>query len=122
MRNRAIIYALTVFLAGTVLLLSSCAESTKQVEPAEQVDPYERVFEVLENECDESANAFYLKVDGDWRFRPCDGCETVPIQLIWGGNTGGELEVVKVLEELSMDLPNQEVSMFQYAQHTGECS
>ena len=118
MQNRAIIYALTVFWAGTVLLLSSCAESTKQVEPAEQVDPYE----VLKNECDESANAFYLKVDGDWHFRPCDGCETVPIQPIWGGNTGGELEVVKVLEELSMDLPNQEVSMFQYAQHTGECS
>ncbi len=115
MRIRATIYTLTVFFAGAVFLLSSCAE------PAEQVDIYDRALDVLENECDESANAFYLKVDGDWRFRPCDGCETVSIVPIWGGNTGGELEVVKVLEELSVDLPNQEVSMFQYAQHTGTC-
>ena len=115
MRNRATIYALTVFFTGAVFLLSSCDE------PAEQVDVLDRAMEVLENECDESANAFYLKVDGDWRFRPCDGCETVSIALLWGGNTGGELEVVKVLEELSVDLPNQEVSMFQYAQYSGEC-
>ena len=33
----------------------------------------------------------------------------------------GKLEVAKVLEELSVDLPNQEVSMFQYAQYSGEC-
>ena len=119
MRNRATIYVLTVFFSGAVFLLSSCAEPP--VEPAEQVDPYERALEVLDNECDESANAFYLKVDGDWRFRPCDGCETVSIVPIWGGNTGGEREIEKVLEELSADLPNQEVSMLQVAQHTGAC-
>ena len=92
MRNRATIYALTVFGAGTVLLLSSCSESSDQTEPAEQVeqaeqvDPFDGTLDVLDNECDESANAFYLKVDGVWRFRPCDGCETISVATLWGGN------------------------------------
>ena len=73
MRNRATLYALTVFFAGAVFLLSSCAD------PAEPVDPFDGTLDVLDNECDENANAFYLKVDGAWRFRPCDGCETISV-------------------------------------------
>ena len=133
MRNRTTICALTVFFAGAVFLLSSCAEpaeqaeSVEQAEPAEQAesaeqaDPFDRAFEVLDNACDESANAFYLKVDDDWYFRPCDGCETVSILPIWGGNSGQEQEIVEVLEELSADLPNQEVPMVQLAQRMGDC-
>ena len=115
MRNRATLYALTVFFAGAVFLLSSCAD------PAEPVDPFDGTLDVLDNECDENANAFYLKVDGAWRFRPCDGCETISVVALWGGNTGGEQEIVEALEELSADLPNQAVPMFQLAQRMGDC-
>ena len=75
----------------------------------------------LDNPCDESANAFYLKVDDVWRFRPCDGCETVSVATLWGGNTEQEQEIVEVLEELSTDLPNQEIPTLQVAQRMGDC-
>ena len=79
-------------------------------------------FEALDDPCvGDGANAVYLKVDGGWRLRPCDECESISVEAYWGGNTGGHLEIVKVLEEMSVDLPNQEISLLQYAQHTGEC-
>ena len=128
MRNRATVYALT---AGAVFLLSSCAEPVEQAEPVEveqaepveveQAEPFDGTLDVLDNACDENANAFYLKVDGAWHFRPCDGCETVSVVTLWGGNTGGEQEIVEILEELSADLPNQEVPIFQLAQRMGDC-
>ena len=121
MLNRTTTYTLTIFLCGAVFLLSSCAKPAEQAEPAEQADPYEIALDVLDNACDESANAFYLKVDDFWRFRPCDGCETVAIEPIWGGNTGQEQEIVEVLEELSADLPNPEIPMSQVAQRMGDC-
>ena len=43
---------------------------------------------VLDNVCVEGANAAYIKVGDGWRLRPCDECESIGVEMYWGGNTG----------------------------------
>ena len=138
MRNRTTIYALVCVLAGVGLLLSSCAEPANQgTEPADQgTEPADQgtdtdfsaldrsldeASRVLDDVCVEGANAAYIKVGDGWRLRPCDECESIGVEMYWGGNTGGEREIVEALETMSADLQTQEISLLQYAQYTGEC-
>ena len=124
MRNRTTIYALAWVFAGAGLLLSSCSEPADQGNDTD-ISAFDRSLDeasrVLDNVCVEGANAAYIKFDDGWRLRPCDECESISVATYWGGNTGGEREIVEVLETMSVELQTQEISLLQYAQYTGEC-
>ena len=89
----------------------SLVEFEKYMEEAEKAS---------ENPCGEGAGAFYGKMDGGWQFQPCEGCESKPIELLWGGNTGQHVELGKSLDSMSTELSSEKISLCQYETHTGK--
>ncbi len=108
---------------GFILLLGACNGPVESVDGGGGWDDAfnSNLNEALDNPCVEDSKAFYVKVDGSWRFRPCDGCDSISIEALWGGNTGQHLEIEQTLDAMSAELRSQEISMLQYSQHTGEC-
>ena len=121
----------TAFCIGMIFLLGSCAGPAEEVDKVgknvdnpggDALDQYmNEVNIVIDNPCVEGEHAFFTKVEDDWHFTPCEGCDSRDVELSWGGNTGQHLEMEQTLDAMLADAQGQTISYLQYAQSTGEC-
>ena len=106
----------------TLLLpvLISCAAPADQDEQSSGAEDlaelqYMEAVGIVLDQCDEgnveATTASFIKVDSNWHFRPCEECDTRSIELTWGGNTAQHEPLAQELDDISVDLGDQEVSL-----------
>lgn len=111
---------------GVILLLGACTGPMEEVDVGSgredaSFSSLDKALDALANPCAEGTSAYYVKVNDGWCFRPCDGCDSIPIETLWGGNTGQHVEIEQTLDAMSADVPGQEISLLRFSQHVGEC-
>ena len=123
-------YRMKIWCFGAILLFVSCGAPMEKEDPLVPEDPdpslvefdklMEEIDKALEDPCGEGADALFVKAGGSWRFQPCEGCESIPIEMYWGGNTGQHRELEKSLDSMSVEVSSEKISPCEYEKHTGE--